>query len=231
MAPDPLAPKLTPKLTPEQVFQQSNVSRETFEGLNLYAELLRKWQKAVNLVSNDSLEDLWRRHMLDSIQLAPYIEKEAKNLGRKPVIVDMGCGAGFPGLVLAILGLGEVHLIESDQKKCTFLQEVARAAKISVTIHEERIENIRNLSADIVTARALAPLEALLEYAGPLLKKGGQCFFLKGLHCEEELTQAQKKWTIWAERYPSLTSSSGVILHLKKVSRRQAGAAEKERKP
>jgi len=135
----------------------SRVSRETRERLNTYAELLRKWQRSINLVGPKTLDDLWNRHFVDSAQLLPLIPPTAR------VLVDFGSGAGFPGLVLAILGMAEVHLIESDQRKATFLREVARATGTPVTVHAKRIEQVTPFPADIVSARALAPLGDLLD--------------------------------------------------------------------
>src|SRR5882724_11473474 len=155
-------------LTSEAFAAACNVSRETLERLRRYAEMLVKWQKSINLVSPESSKDLWRRHMLDSAQLQGFLPPEPQSL------VDMGSGAGFPGLVLAILGVPNVHLIESDARKCVFLAEAARATSLEVgrnpIIHPVRLEKVRDLRADVVTARACAPLTSLLAYAEPFLQ-------------------------------------------------------------
>ena len=130
---------------------KSGVSRETLERLTIYADLLVKWQAKINLVGPETLADLWSRHMLDSAQLFPLIRPDAKRL------VDLGSGAGFPGLVLGVMGAPDVHLVESDARKCAFLREAARLTGTTVTIHNKRIEQVAPLGADVVTARALAP--------------------------------------------------------------------------
>ena len=163
---------------PADFARDFHVSRETLAALEAYAALLEKWNRKINLVGRETLADLWRRHFLDSAQLLPLLPERPP--GRDLVIADIGSGAGFPGLVLAILGAGEVHLIESDQKKCAFLLEAARAAGADVAIHAQRIEEIAGLEADVITARALAPLEKLLAYARPLLRPGGCALFLRG---------------------------------------------------
>jgi 16S rRNA (guanine527-N7)-methyltransferase len=204
-------------LTPEAFATTCDVSRETLEGLRRYAEILVKWQKSINLVAPESLNDLWRRHMLDSAQLRTFLPPEAQSL------VDMGSGAGFPGLVLAILGVPDVHLIEADARKCVFLAEAARAAGLTVgqnpTIHRARLEEVGGLRADIVTARACAPLVQLLAYAEPFLRPDSICVFPKGGRVDEELTEAEKTWRMTVERFPSLSDSTGTILRIRQVAR------------
>jgi 16S rRNA (guanine527-N7)-methyltransferase len=188
----------------------TGVSRETLTRLEGYAALLAKWQKAINLVAKDSLADLWRRHMLDSVALWPLIPAGAKSLA------DLGSGAGFPGLVLAIMGMEEVHLIESDTRKCAFLSEAARLfAPGQVIVHRKRIEAIEALAVDVVTARALADLDTLLGYAARLIKPSGICLFLKGRQAEDELTLAGQRWTMTVERFPNPADSSGTVLKIK----------------
>ena len=198
-------------LTADDFSRLIPVSRETLDRLSLYAELLIKWQARINLVGPATLPDLWRRHFLDSAQLAAH-------LPAGPVL-DLGSGAGFPGLVLAILGHGPVHLVESDQRKCAFLREAARLTGAEVVIHSQRIEGLQNFSVAAVTARALASVAKLLEWAEPFLEPDTQCLFLKGQRCDEELTEAAKQWHITIERIPSLSDPSGLILHLREVHR------------
>ena len=159
-----------PPLTPEGFRAARDVSRETLARLESYAALLEKWSRAINLVGRDTLPDLWGRHMLDSAQLVDHLPPPPQDRPRR--LLDLGSGAGFPGLVLAILGAGELHLVEADGKKCGFLREAARASKTSgaeVTVHHTRIESLPPLAVDVVTARALAPLPRLLELAAPFL--------------------------------------------------------------
>jgi 16S rRNA (guanine527-N7)-methyltransferase len=200
-----------------EAFREStNVSRETLERLSVYADLLTRWQSRMNLVGASTLADLWRRHMLDSAQLFPRLPDP-----RKP-IADLGSGAGFPGLVLAVMGAGDVHLVESNARKCAFLREVIRATGARATVHNARIEafaGTRNF--DVVTARACAPLTLLLEFAEPLLSASGICLFLKGAGANKELTEAEKKWKIELDRFASITEKNGCVLQIGNISRRE----------
>src|SRR5690349_5193773 len=190
----------------------ASVSRETRERLDAYAALLRKWQPTINLVGPRTLGDLWTRHFVDSAQLFPLIPSEAR------VLVDLGSGAGFPGLVLAILGVPEVHLIESDQRKATFLREAARATQAPVTVHAKRIEQVSPFPADVVSARALAPLTDLLALASPFLTPDAVCIFPKGQQASDELTAAAKTWNIKVDRIQSITDPGATILRVSEVS-------------
>ncbi|MBF0323844.1 MAG: 16S rRNA (guanine(527)-N(7))-methyltransferase RsmG [Alphaproteobacteria bacterium] len=200
----------------EQCLADIAVSRETGERLQIYADLLVKWQARINLVGPETIPSLWQRHFLDSAQLFPLLPQSVHRL------VDMGSGAGFPGLILAILGVPDVHLIESDGRKCAFLREAARVTATQLTIHNARIEQVAPLAADLVTARALAPLEKLLSWAQPHLGPGGECLFLKGRAAEDELTQAAKEWIFSLDRVTSLTDPASSILHLREVRRGRA---------
>jgi 16S rRNA (guanine527-N7)-methyltransferase len=202
-------------LTPADFAKATGVSRETLARLEGYAALLVKWQKTINLVARDSLGDLWRRHMLDSAALWPLIPTDSR------VLVDLGSGAGFPGLVLAILGVPDTHLIESDARKCAFLGEAARLfAPNPVRVHRGRIESLDAIPADVVTARALTGLDNLLDYAQRFVKPAGVCLFPKGAKAEDELTLAGQRWTMTAERFPNPADSSGILLRIKELNRR-----------
>ncbi|HYB58299.1 MAG TPA: 16S rRNA (guanine(527)-N(7))-methyltransferase RsmG [Alphaproteobacteria bacterium] len=200
-------------MTPQSFQAATNVSRETLARLERYAALLRRWQKAVNLVAASTLPDLWRRHMLDSAQLLGLVPERPCRLA------DLGSGAGFPGLVLAIMGVGEVELIESDARKCAFLREAIRATGASARVREGRIEQLCDGSFDVVTARALAPLSELLGYAQALLAPGGAALFLKGRRLEEELTEARKAWKMSLERFSSISAPGGSILRIREITR------------
>lgn len=193
-----------------------NVSRETMASLAAYGALLVKWQARINLVARDSLADMWRRHFLDSAQLLPLLPP-----GAAPV-TDLGSGAGFPGLVLAIMSGRQTHLVDSDQRKGAFLMEAARAAGVAgrVHVHAGRIEALAPWPAPVITARALAPLGQLLGWAEPFIAEDTVCLFLKGARAEEELTAALGRWTMEADRRPSLTDPGGVILRLQRVRKR-----------
>jgi 16S rRNA (guanine527-N7)-methyltransferase len=191
----------------------AGVSRETRERLEVYAGLLRKWQPVINLVGPRTLTDLWNRHFVDSAQLHGLMPPNARTL------VDLGSGAGFPGLVLAILGVPDVHLIESDQRKATFLREVARATGASVTVHAARIEKVTPFHADVVSARALAPLVDLLALASPFLGGNSICLFPKGQQADDEVCAAAKTWNMAVDRIQSITDPSASILRVSEVSR------------
>ncbi|MEW5727244.1 MAG: 16S rRNA (guanine(527)-N(7))-methyltransferase RsmG [Pseudomonadota bacterium] len=201
---------------PEDFARDAGVSRETLERLRAYADLLVKWQTRINLIGPDTIPSLWHRHFLDSAQVFPLLPQPIHR------VVDMGSGAGFPGLVLAVMGAPDVHLIESDARKCAFLREAARVTGTPVTVHNARIEAVPPLGADVVTARALAPLEKLLSWAERHLLPEGHCLFLKGRGHEDELTTASKEWNITFERTPSRTDALGAILHCREVHRGRA---------
>ncbi len=195
-----------------------HVSRETLARLEAYAALLVRWSARINLVSRDTLPDLWRRHILDSAQLLPLVPGTARNL------IDLGSGAGFPGLVLAILGVPAVALVEADSRKCAFLREAARVTETDVAIHPCRIEAMPSYPADVVTARALAPLDRLFVLAAPFLGPDSVCLFLKGERAEEELTLARKGWTMTASFHKSRSDPRGVVLRLQQVVRASSSA-------
>jgi len=205
-------------MTSEDFQKATGVSRETLERLERYADLLIRWTKAVNLVSRDSLHDLWRRHMFDSAQLLPLLPQVAEE--RRRVILDLGSGAGFPGMVLSVLGAGDVHLVESDQRKVLFLREVAREVGSDAHIHGVRVDQLPRFSVDAVTARAFAPLNKLLDEASAFLDPAeatnghapARGLFLKGKRVDEELTAALKAWQMEVKKFPSRSDPSGTIL-------------------
>jgi 16S rRNA (guanine527-N7)-methyltransferase len=202
-------------LTAEDFRRLTGVSRETLARLERHAALLAKWQKRINLVGRESLRDLWRRHMLDSAQLVPLLPERTRS------VADIGSGAGFPGLVLAIMGVPEVHLIEADARKCAFLGEAVRVTETaaSVRIHRGRVEDLDPWPVDVVVARAVAPLTRLLDYAEPFLRGGTVGLFPKGAGVEEELTRSRETWTMTVERFPSVSDPSGTILRLGNITR------------
>lgn len=211
---------MTAPLTIEAFQHATGVSRETLDRLKAYADLLSKWNRKVNLVGRNSLADLWRRHMLDSAQLLPLLPPTRPE--RERVVIDLGTGAGFPGMVLSILGAGDVHLVDSDQRKMMFLREVAREVGSDAHIHGVRIEQMRHFPVDVVTARALAPLPQLIEQAAPFLSGPSYALFLKGRGVREELTEAEKHWKIRADLIPSRSDPSGTILHIGEIHRHSA---------
>ncbi len=192
------------------------VSRETLEKFDVYGQLLLKWQKVINLVGPATLTDVPERHFFDSAQMFRYIpDVNAK-------LADLGSGAGFPGLVLAMLGVKDVHLVESDVRKATFLREVSRETKTPVTIHDVRIEDCDIPNLDVITARALAPLRDLLVHMDRLTTEGHPIYglFAKGLQHQEEVDKAKKQWEFDLEAFPSETDLSGKILRIRNLKRR-----------
>ena len=201
-------------LTSEDFQRRIHVSRETLVRLEAYADLLIKWQAKLNLVSSASLDDIWRRHMLDSAQLLGLAPAAARTW------LDLGSGAGFPGLVLAIMGVAEVHVVESNGRKCAFLEAAASATgTTNLVVHNQRIEDVEPWIVDVVTARALARLPRLAELAYPFLGPRSICLFPKGQDVENELTEAGKYWNMTIDRVPSQSGFSGTILRLQGLSR------------
>ena len=201
------------RLGPQGFAEIVPVSRETLARLEAYVDLLTRWSVRINLVGRDTLADLWRRHILDSAQLHRFIPSTAKTL------IDLGSGAGLPGLVLAILGVAGVELVEADSRKAAFLREAARVTDADVTIRPCRIQAVPPHPANVVTARACAPLDRLLDLAAPFLAPDTLCLFLKGQRFNEELTLARKAWTMNVSVEQSLSDRRGVVLRLQQVAR------------
>jgi 16S rRNA (guanine527-N7)-methyltransferase len=196
------------------------VSRETVDRLDCFVALLLKWQRATNLIGASSIRRLWTRHVADSLQLLP-LAPHAR------IWMDLGSGAGFPGLVLGC-ALADTpgamaHLVESNAKKAAFLREAARTSGAAATVHHARAEDLVpawNSAVDVVTARALAPLRLLVGLAAPLVKRGAKALLLKGRDVEAELTDATKCWNIEAVILPSRTDSQGRIVEIRALQRR-----------
>jgi 16S rRNA (guanine527-N7)-methyltransferase len=200
---------------PADFAEAFKVSRETIHRLEIYAGLLARWQKAQNLVAPSTLSELWHRHFADSAQICG-LAPEARTW------LDLGSGAGFPGLVIAILQANHrdfrMHLAESSSKKCAFLAEVARATHAPVEIHAMRIEALAvqatSLAPDIVTARALAPMPKLLDLAAPFFRPTTRGLFLKGREAASEIESARQHWRFRSELHPSLTASDSVVVEI-----------------
>ena len=188
-----------------------DVSRETRDQLEALVHTLGRWQKAINLVGKATLEDIWVRHVLDSAQLIPLIPKDARTLA------DLGSGGGFPGLVLAALRPDlDVTLIESDVRKSAFLAEASRrmSLKKRPKVVISRIETAPPAKADVVTARALAPLSQLLAWAAPHKADTAICLFHKGKGWQAEVTEAKKDWDFEAQPFSSVTDRESVLLRI-----------------
>lgn len=193
---------------PESIAAMLDVSRETMRMLETYVALVETWQQRVNLVSPASLPDIWMRHIWDSAQLALHISDAA------PRLVDVGSGAGFPGIVLAILTDAECHLVESDQKKAIFLSTVIRECGLTAHVHNQRVESLPCLEASIITARALAPLDRLLPLLATQLRPGTRCLFLKGAQAESELAALGNPANLAWRLHPSLTNPDSSVIDL-----------------
>ncbi len=198
--------------------QRPNVSHETMARLEQYAALLRKWNPTINLVSKASIPHLWQRHIIDSAQIY--------HLAQHPIThwADLGSGAGFPGLVIAIMAMetgspAKITLVESDLRKATFLRSVIREIGINATVINDRIEKIPSLNANILSARALADLTSLLEFADRHLAPNGTALFMKGENWQKELNEAQSKWHFRHQLATSTTESGPVILKIQGISR------------
>jgi 16S rRNA (guanine527-N7)-methyltransferase len=189
------------------------VSRETAERMERFAALLLRWNRTINLVSIKDESALWERHIVDSLQLAPLMHPFPRRA------VDLGSGAGFPGLVLAIATGVPFDLIEADRRKAAFLREAGRLLDAPVRVHAVRIEAAEIPPAPLVTARALGPLPRILPMAYSLLAPGGRCLFLKGATVEVELTQSAAEWHMQVERVPSRTAPDTCILRISDLSR------------
>ena len=195
------------------------VSRETYDKFKIYYETLIKWQKSINLISNSTLDSIWNRHILDSAQLYKYTQNMKGN------ILDFGSGAGFPGLVLAMMGNENVNAVESDEKKCIFLKEVARLSDTKINIHNSRIEKLKFINPELITARALAPLIKLIEYIENYMKQGDnlrknlpKLLFLKGKNYKQELLELKKIRNFDVTVCSSMSDEYGKILNIKNIS-------------
>lgn len=193
---------------PDEFDRQIDVSRETLAGLEILVSQISKWQNRVNLVARSTLSDIWTRHVRDSAQLYALLPTGTR------ILVDLGSGAGFPGLVLALMGVPEVHLVEKDRRKAAFLRHTATHLGIPATVHGARAQDVQPFTADVVTARALAPLRRLLVLAEPFVGPKTICLFPKGRRVDDELTDAAKIWDIAAEKVPSRSDPSGTILRV-----------------
>lgn len=193
-----------------------DVSRETMSRLEAYEASLKKWNLKINLVARSTVNDIWERHFLDSAQVFSMLPAEAAT------VYDFGSGAGFPGLVVSVLAkekmpLLRVKLVESDLRKAAFLSAVARDLDLNVTVCAERVENLKGPRAEVVMARALAPLSDLLQMAFMHMSKDGQAMFLKGLRHLEELDTAMSMWDFDVEKKKSWTSPGSSLLIIKNL--------------
>ena len=206
---------------PEDFGQAFGVSATTLDRLRTYVDLLIQWQQRINLIGPSTQETVWLRHIADGAQVLALGEVRGQTW------IDLGTGAGIPGVVIAVLlaeaGRGHVHLVESNQKKAAFLREVIRKTGAPATIHAGRIEEIdpRTIRPEpvLVTARALAPMAKLLDFAWPWLEDGALGVFLKGQDVDDELTEAAKYWRIKVRKQPSRIDPRGCVLLVEEAHR------------
>jgi 16S rRNA (guanine527-N7)-methyltransferase len=211
--------------TPDEFQARFGISRATREKLETYEALLKRWQKTINLVAPSTLDEIWHRHFADSAQLWQHRPANARTW------LDLGSGAGFPGLVLAIMAAetgGTRHiLVESDSRKAAFLREVARETRVAVDILCMRIESLETHAkvgvADCVTARALAPLSRLVEIAAPYFASSTLGLFLTGREVAAEVEKAAQDWQFAFELIPSVTEEGGRVVLLKALKPRTEG--------
>lgn len=200
-------------ITPGEFKKATNVSRETLAKLQVYSDLLLTWQKKINLIGPGTEKDVWGRHFLDSAQLLELVNKAGVKKNR--TWLDIGSGAGFPGLVLSILGEDKVFLVEPNPKKCAFLRAVCRETGAGAEVLQSKAQDLSPFPVDIVTSRALAPVSQLLEWGAPFLGRKGEFWLLKGETGDQELTSAMKNNNIKSEIFQSLTDPSGKILRVR----------------
>ena len=202
----------SPLWSAQDFADQSNVPHGTFSDFTQWHGLLRKWNARINLVAPREIDHFWRRHAYDSWQLNDYLPATWDRL------VDLGSGGGFPGLSFGIYakekGAGEVHLVESIGKKTSFLKTVARELKLPVTVHTARVEKLAPLEADVLTARAFAPLPRLLAYAHLHLKPGATLLLPKGETADKEIETAREGWHFAYESFKSKTDPAAAILRI-----------------
>lgn len=202
----------------ERVLSEASVSRETDAMLDLYVEQLRRWQSVKNLVGPATMADVWTRHVADALQLLALAPSATRWL-------DLGSGAGIPGLILAIAGRDRdgfrVDLVESNARKCAFLLETSRLTGAPTKVHNARIEDVvtHHAGTDVVCARALAPLRQLLAWTEPLLTTGTTGLFPKGRDVDAELTDAAQEWRFVYDLVPSRTESDARIVRVTALSR------------
>jgi len=192
---------------------RGSVSRETLERLEAYQRLLLTWNGKINLISKADEADVWPRHVEDCLQLARYVPTNT------PTILDIGSGAGFPGLILAIATNIPTTLVESDARKCAFLQEAARITAAPATILCSRIESASLPQFPVITARALASVRKLLTLTTPHLAPGGTLIFPKGATVDTEIAEAETEWTMTIHRHPSQTHTLGTVLAITEPAR------------
>ena len=202
--------------TNENFASLENVSQEALADFQIYHDLLVKWQKAVNLISPNTIDKIWHRHFADSVGLYNHIPSDVKT------IADVGSGGGLPAIVCAIIAKGKnrklhITMIESDNKKCMFLKECVRILKLNATVINERIENVKGEQFDLMTARALAEFTTLLFMADSLSIKSA--LLQKGEKWESEINDATKKYSFQYTHHVSITNENAKVIHVTQLKK------------
>ena len=201
-------------MTKDEIIKKFNINSNQEKLLNTYIFNLKKYNKHTNLVGNSTLEDPWKRHVLDCLQILPTLNNYNHS------ILDMGTGAGFPGLILSIMGCKNVTLVDSNNKKIKFLEKTKKEMNLKVKLVLDRVENEKNKKYDIITSRAFANLSKLFTYSHNFLKKNTVLIFLKGKTVNDEIIDATKIWKFKYKKHVSLSDARGsllVIRNLKKL--------------
>ena len=202
----------------EQSLQEINkflqLSPQQIEQLENYVNLLISGNQNYNFIGKSTIDDIWNRHILDCAQLIKMVEN--KNVKA----ADFGSGAGLPGIILSILGLSEIHLVEKSFRKSQFLHEAKIISPNKVFVQAKKLEELENIKFDLLTSRALASLDKLLDFSLKFLKNDGYCLFLKGKNLESEIQTAKTKFNFDYELFPSLTSNESNIIKVKKITKK-----------
>lgn len=206
----------------ENILELYNVSRETIDELKKYEALVLEWNNKFNLISKSSVQYIWNRHILDSLQLCQFVKNTDK------VMFDFGSGAGFPAIVLSIVSKQlfpdlKIYLIESISKKAMFLNFVKDSLNLNIEVINDRIENIKARNVDLISSRAMASLDKLMDYSKPFCGKNTRLVFPKGEKYQEEIGISQKKWLFDIDIIQSITDDSGKILYIKNLRRKKNG--------
>lgn len=200
-------------MSDHNLFPAVHVSRETLAKLHAFAALLRKWNPTINLIGKTTLDDIWRRHFLDSAQLWPYVPDSARTAA------DFGSGAGFPAIILALVVAERqkplvYHLVESDARKAAFLSNAARELDLALKVVNGRLESANLPPADLVTARAFAPLSELVRCTVRVRRPDGKALFLKGRSVDKELDEARRLWDFEYRLHASLTDAKAAVVEI-----------------
>ena len=198
------------EFTYQDLIKIKSVSHGTFEKLSNFVEIIKKWQKTINLISPSTISNIWQRHIIDSLQLIEYISPDDK-------VIDLGSGAGFPAIILSILGIKNISLIESDIRKAAFLKEVSRLLSLDTNVICDRVENIIFTNFSLITSRGFAPLDKTLSLIGDKITHKHKLLLLKGKNYLLEINEIKPKWVFDYNKFPSITDQEGVVLFINNI--------------